>query len=136
MTEQSNVSKTAKQMVAEARSRVQSLTPEQVAAEVKQGAMLVDLREKEECMQHGIIPGALHFPRGMLEFWADPSSPYYRQEFDPNRRIIVHCMAGGRSSLAADTLQQLGFKKVAHMDGGFERWSKEGHPVEGGHKDT
>lgn len=134
MAEQLNVPKTAAQMVKEARSRIETLTPEQVAAELKQGAMLVDLRETEECAQHGVIPGALHFPRGMLEFWADPGSPYHRQEFDPDRRIIVHCMAGARSSLAADTLQQLGFKKVAHMDGGFERWSQEGRPVEGGHK--
>ena len=105
MTEHLKDPKTAKQMVTEARGRVESLTPEQVAADVKQGAMLVDLRESEECAQHGVIPGALHFPRGMLEFWAD-------------------------------TLQQLGFKNVAHMDGGFERWSQEGRPVLGGHKNT
>ena len=97
MTEQLNDPKTAKQMVTEARGRVESLTPEQVAADVKQGAMLVDLRESEECTQHGVIPGAL---------------------------------------LAADTLQQLGFKNVAHMDGGIEQWSQEGRPVLGGHKDT
>ena len=136
MTEHLSDPKTVKQMVTEARGRVESITPEQVAADVKQGAMLVDLRESEECTQHGVIPGALHFPRGMLEFWADPNSAYHREEFDPNRRIILHCMAGGRSALAADTLQQLGFKNVAHMDGGFERWNQEGRPVLGGLKDS
>lgn len=136
MTENLNVPTTAKQMVAEARGRVESITPEQVVADVKQGALLIDLRETEECVEHGVIPDAVHFPRGMLEFWADPNSAYHRQEFDPSRRIILHCMAGGRSSLAADTLQQLGFKNVAHMDGGFERWSLEGRPVLGGHKDS
>ena len=129
MTQQSNIPKTSEQMVTEARERIETLTPEQVASQVKLGATLIDLRESEERVQHGIISGALHFPRGMLEFWADPKSPDHRPEFDPNHRIILHCMGGGRSALAADTLHQLGFIKVAHMDGGFERWKQEGLPV-------
>ena len=125
--------RTVAQLVADARTRVESLTPEQVAAELEHGALLIDLRESEERTVHGYIPGAVHAARGMLEFWADPTSSLHRAEFDPKRRVIVHCMAGGRSSLAADTLQQIGYANVAHMDGGFERWAKEGRPVQGGH---
>lgn len=68
----------------------------------------------------------------MLEFFADPSSPYHRAEFDPNRRIIVHCASGGRSALSADLLQQLGYSSVAHLDGGLVAWKAAGQPVEGG----
>ncbi len=125
--------KTVAELIADARTRIESLTPEQVAAEMERGALLIDLRETEERTEHGSIPGAVHAPRGMLEFWADPTCKFHRSEFDPSRRTIVHCAAGARSSLAADTLQQMGYTKVAHMDGGFERWAKEGCPVEGGH---
>ncbi len=65
----------------------------------------------------------------MLEFWADTTSPYHRSEFDPNRRIILHCASGGRSALAADTLQQMGYTNVAHLDGGIKAWSEAGQPV-------
>lgn len=124
--------RTVKEMVADARTRIENLTPEQVEAEVRSGALLVDLRESEERAQHGSIPGAVHMPRGMLEFWADPTSPYHKQELDPERRIVLHCAAGGRSALAADTLRQMGFSRVAHLDGGFGRWKEEGRPVNGG----
>ncbi|HET8626337.1 MAG TPA: rhodanese-like domain-containing protein [Thermomicrobiales bacterium] len=123
--------KTAAQMVAAAKQRVQNLTPEQVEAELAQGdAVLVDLRESEERAQTGAIPDATHVPRGMLEFYADPASPYHRQEFDPNRRVILHCASGGRSALAAETLQQMGYTNVAHLDGGIRAWQESGRPVE------
>lgn len=130
---QADAPTTMKEMVTGARSRIENLSPEQVEAEVRNGALLVDLRESEERAEHGIIPGAAHFPRGMLEFWADPASPYHKEEFDPERRIILHCMSGGRSALAADTLRQMGFARVAHMEGGLGQWAKEGRSVEGGH---
>jgi len=66
----------------------------------------------------------------MLEFWADPTSSYHRAEFDPNRRIILHCAGGGRSALAADTLQHMGYANVAHLDGGFSAWKAAEQPVE------
>jgi rhodanese-related sulfurtransferase len=66
----------------------------------------------------------------MLEFWADPASPYHRDEFDPDRRIILHCASGGRSALAAVALQDLGYTNVAHMDGGITAWKDAGNPVE------
>lgn len=120
-------SKTASQMVQEARQRVENLSVDQVAAELARGdAVLIDIREPGEQEQNGTIPGAVSAPRGMLEFWADPASPYHRPEFDPGRRLILHCASGGRSALAADTLQQLGYTKVAHLDGGFKAWAEAG----------
>ena len=126
-------SKTAAELVAEAKQRVTNLTVDDVAAERESGdPLIVDVREPAEREEHGSIPGAISAPRGMLEFWADPTSPYHRPEFDPNRRVILHCAAGGRSALAADTLQQLGYTDVAHLDGGFTAWKEAGQPIEGG----
>jgi rhodanese-related sulfurtransferase len=121
--------KTAAQMVQEAKQRVQNLTADQVAAEIAKGAVtVVDLREPGE-RQAGIIPGAIHAPRGMLEFYADPTSAYHRKELDPKARVILHCASGGRSALAADTLRQMGYTNVAHLDGGFKAWEAAGKPV-------
>ena len=91
-------------------------------------AVLIDLREPEERAQNGAIPGAVHAPRGMLEFYADPTSPYHRPEFDPDRRVILHCASGGRSALAAAMLQQLGYARVAHLDGGLKAWKEARRP--------
>ncbi len=125
------MAKTAAELVAEAKQRVENLTPDQLAAELEQrDVLLVDLREPGERSEHGAIPTAVHAPRGMLEFWADPTSAYHRPEFDPNRRVILHCASGGRSALAADTLQQMGYTRVAHMDGGFNAWKAANRPVE------
>ena len=125
------MAKTSAEMVAEAKQRIENLTVDQVAAEVERGeAVLIDLREPEERTQNGVIPGAVHAPRGMLEFYADPTSSYHRPEFDPNRRTILHCAAGGRSALAADMLRQMGYANVAHLDGGFTAWKEAGRQVE------
>ena len=121
---------TASNMVSEAKQRVENLTVDQVARELEQGdTLLVDLREPEERVQQGTISGAVFAPRGMLEFWADPTSPYHRAEFDPSRRIILHCASGGRSALATDMLRELGYGNVAHLDGGLKAWKEAGHPV-------
>jgi rhodanese-related sulfurtransferase len=122
---------TAAEMVAEAKKRVENLSVDETARELEGGdALLVDIREPGERAQTGAIPEAVEAPRGMLEFWADPTSPYHREEFQPGRRIILHCASGGRSALAADTLQKLGYERVAHMDGGFKAWKEAGRPVE------
>ena len=122
---------TAAEMVAEAKKRVENLTVEETAQELEQGdALLVDIREPAERDQSGYIPGAVEAPRGMLEFWADPTNPYHRDEFKPDRRIILHCASGGRSALAAATLQELGYERAAHMDGGFKAWREAGKPVQ------
>lgn len=124
--------KTAAEMVGEAKGRVENLTPQQVAAEVLEGGdvTLIDIREDDERLQSGAIPNAVRAPRGMLEFWADPTSPYHREEFDPARRTILYCTSGGRSALAADTLQRMGYGNVAHLDGGMKAWKEGGNPVE------
>jgi len=123
--------KSAAEMVAEAKGHVENLTPEEVAAEVEGGGVtLIDIREDDERVQNGALPGAVRAPRGMLEFWADPTSPYHREEFDPERRTILYCASGGRSALAADTLQRMGYGNVAHLDGGIKAWKEGGNPVE------
>ncbi len=120
---------TAAQLVQAAKQRVQNLTVDQVAAELATGTVtLVDIREPAE-LQNGTISNAIHLPRGMLEFYADAASPYHRAELEPDRRIILHCASGGRSALAADTLQQMGYRNVAHLDGGFKAWEAAGKPV-------
>ena len=125
--------KTAAEMVAEAKGRVENLTVEQAAQELERGdVLLVDIREPNEREASGSIAGAVAAPRGMLEFWADPSSTYHREEFDPAKRIILHCASGGRSALAASMMQELGYTNVAHMDGGINAWKGSGRPLEGG----
>ena len=123
-------SKTAAHLVAEAKSRVENLSPEAIVAEIASGeTIVVDIREPEERERDGAIPNAVHAPRGMLEFYADPTSAYHRAEFDPSRRTILYCASGGRSALAADTLKQLGYTRVAHLDGGIKAWREAGKPL-------
>lgn len=128
---QSNPSpKNATEMVKAARAQIENLTPQQVQEELAKGnAILIDIREAEELKQSGKIAGAVHAPRGMLEFYADPSMPYYKAEFDKSKKIILHCASGGRSALATVTLKQMGYENVAHMDGGYKAWKESGKPV-------
>lgn len=121
--------KSAAELVAEAKQRVENLTPDDVEREMAAGAVVVDLRESEE-LAGGRIPGAVHVSRGMLEFRADPTSPYHDAALDPSARVILHCAAGGRSALAAVTLKEMGYDNVAHLDGGFGAWQGAGKPVE------
>lgn len=123
--------RTAAEMVQDAKQRVENLTVEQAARELESGdVLLVDVRESSERAEHGVIPGALEAPRGMLEFWADPTSPHHRSEFQPDRRVILHCASGGRSALSAAMLEELGYTNVAHLDGGITAWKETGRPVE------
>ena len=124
------MAKTVADLIKEAKQRVENLSVDQVAAELERGdAILIDVREQNERDENGTIAGSVHAPRGMLEFFADPASPYHRPEFDPNRRIILHCAAGGRSAMGADALQQMGYTSVAHLDGGYTAWTAAGRPV-------
>ena len=123
--------KSATDLVKEAKQQVENLTPDQVEKELSKGnATLIDIRESEELKQNGKIAGAVHAPRGMLEFYADSTLPYHRPEFDKNKRIILHCASGGRSALAAATLKQMGYENVAHLDGGLKAWKESGKPVQ------
>lgn len=125
--------KTAAHLVAEAKAHIENLSPVEVAAELQRvPALLVDLREPGERIEQGVIPGAVHAPRGMLEFYADPTSAYHRAEFDPDRRTILYCASGGRSALAADVLQDLGYTQVGHLSGGLKAWREAGFTVESG----
>ncbi len=120
------ISKGFKALVAEAESHVTSLTPAEVDEKLGQtGVLLVDLRDVRELKREGKIPDSLHVPRGMLEFWIDPESPYYKSEFDNVEEIILYCNGGWRSALAAQTLQSMGIEKVSHMLGGMKRWQSE-----------
>ena len=129
-TQPSGVQASAMQRVRDAKARVENLTVEQTARELEAGALLVDLRESEERREHGTIPGAIHMPRGLLEFYADPSLPYHRPELSAERRIVLHCASGGRSALAAALLADMGYTNVAHLDGGITAWKGAGRPVE------
>ena len=122
--------KGALDLVGEAKKNIENLTPDQVAAELESGdALLVDVREPQE-REAASIAGSISAPRGMLEFYADPSLPYHKEEFDPNRRIILHCASGGRSALGAATLKEMGYSNVAHLDGGMKAWQEAGKPTE------
>ena len=127
---QTTAPRTAAELVTEAKQHIENLMPDQVEHETASGqAVLVDLREPEERAQTGAIPGAVHAPRGMLEFYADPASPYHRAEFDPSRRTILYCASGGRSALSAVALQALGYSSVAHLDGGVKAWTASGREL-------
>jgi rhodanese-related sulfurtransferase len=119
-------------MVDEAKTRIENLTNEQLRAEMARGdVQVVDIRDVRERQKLGYIPGSVHVPRGMLEFWLDPTSQYYTGKVDPEKRIVVHCAAGSRSALAADVLREMGFPNVAHLEPGFNGWAAAGLPVEG-----
>jgi rhodanese-related sulfurtransferase len=92
--------------------------------------VIVDIRDVREMWREGKIPGAFHCPRGMLEFWIDPDSPYHKEAFGADKRFVFHCAGGLRSALAAQTAQRMGLKPVCHVAGGFGAWKKAGYPVE------
>ena len=122
--------KKAWDMVAEAESRIENLDVDQVAAELEAGtAIVVDIRDIRELLELGSIPGSIHAPRGMLEFWVDPASEYYRDVFDPDKRYILFCAAGGRSALSADTMRMQGYENIAHLRGGFGAWKAAGKAI-------
>ena len=123
--------KSATDLVKEAKAHIENLTPAQVQQEVAAGnATLIDIRDGEELKQNGKIAGSVHASRGMLEFYADPTLPYHKPEFKKDKRIILHCASGGRSALAASTLREMGYENVAHMDGGMKAWKEAGLPTE------
>lgn len=115
-----------------AKQQIENLSVEQLQKEMEGGddVFVVDLRELQERVELGTIEGARHVPRGMLEFWADPKSPYYRDWFQEDRRTVVFCAGGARSALAAVALLKMGFTNVAHLEPGFGGWQKSGSPIE------
>ena len=91
--------------------------------------VFVDVRDVRELEREGVIPGAVHAARGMLEFWFDPSSPYHREVFAQDKEYVLFCALGWRSALATKTLMDMGMQRVAHFDGGFTKWKDAGAPV-------
>jgi rhodanese-related sulfurtransferase len=123
--------KKAWDMVDEAKQHIENLSVEQVREEMESGsAVVVDIRDIRELLMKGKVPGAVHAPRGMLEFWVDPASEYYRDVFQPEKRYILYCAGGGRSALAAATMREMGYADVAHMEAGFDGWEAEGGEIE------
>ena len=91
--------------------------------------VFVDVRDVRELEREGVIPGAVHAARGLLEFWFDPSSPYHREVFAQEKEYVLFCAAGWRSALSARTLMEMGVPRVSHIDGGFTAWKAAGAPV-------
>jgi rhodanese-related sulfurtransferase len=92
--------------------------------------VLVDVRDVRELERDGRVPGAFHCPRGMLEFWIDPQSPYHKPILAQDKKFVFFCAGGLRSALAAQTAQRMGLRPVAHIHGGFSAWKKSGGPIE------
>ena len=121
---------TARQMVADADSQVESLDVNAARGMMDDAEVqFVDIRDVRELEREGMIPGALHAPRGMLEFWVDPESPYHKDVFASGRKFVFYCASGWRSALATKTLQDMGLEPVAHLAGGFSAWKQAGGVV-------
>ena len=122
-------------LVTQAKQSIDNLSPAEVAAEMAadpdgENTVLVDIRDHRELYLKGKIPNAVHAPRGMLEFWVDPASEYYRAVFDPSKRYILYCAGGGRSALAGKTMKDMGYSQIAHLEPGFGGWEAAGLDVE------
>lgn len=125
------ITKGYQQLVAEAMVVVKTYTVQEVLARLDDPAVqIVDVRDVRE-LAEGTVRGALHAPRGMLEFWVDPASPYFKPVFaDESREFILFCGLGWRSALSAKSLQEMGMTNVAHIEGGYTEWLKQGGPTE------
>jgi rhodanese-related sulfurtransferase len=123
--------KTAAQLVAEARARIPEVgTAEAIAALGDPDLVIVDIRDIRERQRSGVIPGSVHAPRGMIEFWVDPDSPYHKPVFaQQGKRYLFHCASGWRSALTVAALQEMGFE-AAHLRDGFTDWVAQGGAVE------
>ncbi|MFM8751301.1 rhodanese-like domain-containing protein [Rhabdaerophilum sp.] len=125
------ITKGYKALLEEANALIRTLGVEEARAMHGQGdVVFVDLRDPRELEREGRLPGAFHCPRGMLEFWIDPESPYAKPVFQQDKTFIFFCAGGWRSALAARTAQEMGLKPVAHIEGGFGAWKKSGAPVQ------
>jgi len=120
-----------KHLVEEAKKAIEEISAEEAVALIENDSVvIVDIRDVRELQREGKIPGSFHCPRGMLEFWIDPSSPYHKDIFAQEKKFIFHCASGWRSALATQVAQRMGLKPVAHIESGFAGWKKAGGPVE------
>jgi rhodanese-related sulfurtransferase len=117
-------------MVADARQRIEEIeTPDLISKLDDPDVVIVDIRDVRERQRSGFIPGSMHAPRGMIEFWVDPDSPYHKEIFSQDKKFVFHCASGWRSALTVATLQDMGFD-AAHLKEGFSTWGEHGGPVE------
>ena len=118
-------------LIEAARREIEEVEPDRLMADLERGDVVaVDVRDIREIERDGRIPGSFHCPRGMLEFWIDPGSPYFKPIFGEGKRLVFYCSLDWRSALATQTAQKMGLVKVAHLKGGFKAWKAAGAPVE------
>jgi rhodanese-related sulfurtransferase len=119
-----------KQLIEEARAEIKNLpVADALAAQGEADTVFIDIRDVRELERDGMIPEAFSAPRGMLEFWFDPESPYHKDIFSSGKRLIFYCASGWRSALATQTAQKMGLKNVCHLDGGFTAWKEAGGDI-------
>ncbi len=125
------ITKGIKQLVAEAEAEIETLSAEDAIALIDdEDVELVDIRDIRELWREGAVPGARHVPRGMIEFWVDPESPYHKPFFASGKKFVFFCAGGMRSALATQAAQNMGLRPVAHIAGGFGAWKEAGGPTE------
>jgi len=118
-------------LVDEANAEIESVSAKDAIELAKHpDVLIVDLRDPRELEREGFIPGSFHAPRGMLEFWVDPESPYFKDVFGSGKRFVFHCASGWRSALATKAVQDMGLPRVSHIATGFKGWVEAGGPVE------
>ena len=124
--------KTSKELVQEAMDKVKTITPLELSEMQKKNKelILIDIRDIRELKKTGKIKGAKHMPRGMLEFWLDPESPYYKKDISPDKTKVFYCASNRRSALATKSIQEMGFENVYHVEGGFQAIVDSGYEVE------
>lgn len=117
-------------LIANAMAQIETLPLERAKTLLDdKNTVFVDIRDVRELEREGMIPGAFHAPRGMLEFWVDPKSPYFKPIFGEGKRLVLYCASAWRSALATETLQKMGVPHVCHLEGGFSAWKKAGLEV-------
>ncbi len=120
-----------KKLIEDAEREIETLDPSAARALLNDpNVTFIDLRDPRELTREGKIPGAFHAPRGMLEFWVDPDSPYHKDVFSSGKKLIFYCQSGWRSALATQTVQRMGLTNVCHIGGGFSHWKTGGAPVD------
>ena len=126
------IKKGIKQLLEEANARIKTVSVDEAKAmHGRDDVVFVDIRDVRELERDGMIEGATHAPRGMLEFWVDPESPYYRANLnDESKQYLLYCASAWRSALATDRLTEMGMENVSHIDGGLTGWKAAGGPVQ------
>jgi len=120
-----------KTLIEQAEKNIETISVDEVAGLLyDETVTIVDIRDIRELQREGKLPGAIHAPRGMLEFWVDPDSPYHRELFSEEKKFVFYCASAWRSALATQTVQQMGMNNVCHMSGGFTAWKEAEQPIE------